>query len=55
MVPLNPMQMTPQMMAMLPNMFGMSGGNMPAQLGGLMGQPFGMMNPAALLQQQQKK
>ena len=42
------------MMGMMPGMFGMPGG-MPGQMGGMMGQPMGMFNPAAIMQQQQKK
>lgn len=45
------MQITPQMMGMMPGgMFGM-----PPQMGGMMGQPMGMFNPAALMQQQQQQ
>jgi hypothetical protein len=48
------MQMNPQIMGLMPGMFGMHGG-MPGQMGGMMGQPIGMVNPAAIMQQQQKK
>lgn len=46
--------MNPQMMGLMPNMFGMPG-SIPAQMGGLMGQPLGLFNPNAILQQQQQK
>ncbi len=42
------------MMSMMPNLMAMQGG-LPAQMGGMMGQPMGIFNPAALIQQQQQK
>lgn len=48
------MQFNPQMMGMMPNMLAMQGG-IPPQMAGMMGQPMGMFNPGAFLQQQQQQ
>ncbi len=48
------MQLNPQqMMGLMPNMMGMPGG-LPAQMGGVMGQPMGIFNPASLMPPQKK-